>query len=419
MTHIGASPAKSHPSLFYGYYIVAIAFLIMLLAYGIRTSFGVFFKPMLAEFEWTRAFTSGAVTLSMMVQGVWGIYMGRVNDRTGSRLVITVCCLLLGVGLLLTSMTRYSWQLYLFYGVIVGLGMGGVFVALMSTVTRWFVKNRGLMTGIVLAGIGAGTVAIAPLSNWLISVYGWRTSNIILGGSVLVLGVAAAQFLKRDPAGVGLNPYGQIQRTQEKASHMRGLSLAEAASTRQFWMVMVIFACFGYSLFTITIHLVPHITDLGISPAIAASVLGIMGVAQSVGGIFFGMVADRIGNRRVILIGLIVASGTLFWLVSITSVVMFFLFAIIYNLGLGAGTAMESTITAELFGMKSHGLILGMMSFGFTVGSAAGPLITGYLFDLKGSYHLAFLICAATGILGIILALLIRPMANRQVETEA
>jgi MFS family permease len=114
MTEGNALPSKARSALYYGYNVVAVAFLIMLLSYGVRTSFGVFFKPMLEEFDWTRAFTSGAVTLSMMVQGVWGIYMGRVNDRIGGRLIITVCSLLLGLGLFLTSITHYSWQLYVF-----------------------------------------------------------------------------------------------------------------------------------------------------------------------------------------------------------------------------------------------------------------------------------------------------------------
>ncbi len=409
---------KKESRFFYGYTVVIAAFIAMLLAYGVRTSFGVFFKPMEAEFNWTRALISGSVTLSVIVQGLWGIYMGRVNDRVGSRWVITICSFFLGLGLLLISITNFSWQLYIFYGLLIGLGMGGVFVALLSTATRWFIKRRGLMTGIVMAGIGAGTLTTAPIADWLISLYGWRLSNVIVGGVVLIIGIAAAQFLRRDPSKMGLAPYGQIEGKQTGlSSDASGLSLKESAGTWQFWVTAVIFATLGYCTFTITIHLVPHITDLGISAATAASILAVTGGVQSVGGIVLGLAADRIGSRWVIIISLVLISAGLFWLVSMTSVLAFYLFAIIYSFGIGAGTAMESTLTAELFGMKAHGVILGALAFGFTIGAAVGPLITGYLYDLFSNYKMAFLVSAAIGVIGLILTVLLKPVNKPEAKT--
>ncbi len=408
---------KHQPKLFYGYIVVIIAFIVMVLAYGVRSSFGVFFKPMLTDFEWTRALTSGAVTLSLLVQGLWGIVMGRVNDRIGSRWVITLCCFLLGLGLLLMSAINGAWQLYLFYGLVFGMGMGGVFVALISTAARWFIKKRGLMTGIVLAGIGGGTLAVAPLANWLIYNYGWRSSYIIIGSLVLILGIVAAQFLRRDPAKMALVPYGYIQGKEQKLSaDTEGLSLKEAVGTRQFWMAAISFACLGYALFTITIHLVPHITDLGISASTAATIFSIGGGVQSVGGIVLGVAADRLGIRSIIAISFVLVAATLFWLVPITTVLMFYLFSIIINFGFGGATAMESTIVAELFGLKSHGVILGVVSFAFTVGAAIGPLVTGYLFDLTGNYQIAFLTCAALAVVGLVLTATLRPSEIRAIK---
>ena len=267
------------------------------------------------------------------------------------------------------------------------------------------------MTGIVAAGIGVGTITFAPISNWLISLYGWKLSNIIIGGVVLIIGISSAQFLRRDPAQMGLLPYGQTEEKQSKSpSGDSGLSLKEAAGTWQFLVTAIVFACIGYCTFTIIIHLVPHITDVGISAATAANVLAVEGGMQSIGGIIFGMVADRIGNRNVIIISLILVTAGLFWLVSITSVLMFYLFAIVYSFGIGGGIAMESTITAELFGLKAHGVLLGVISFVFTIGASIGPVITGYLFDLTGEYKIAFLVCAATGIVGIVLTAMLKPV---------
>jgi MFS family permease len=400
---------KTEPRIFYGYFVVLSAFLVMLLAYGVRTSFGVFFKPMSAEFEWSRALTSGAVTLSMLAQGVWGILMGRVNDRIGSRWVITLCCFFLGLGLLLLSLTRSPWQLYLFYGVLVGIGMGGVFVALVSTVARWFVRRRGTMTGVVLAGIGIGTLSIAPLANWLIAAFGWRKAYVIIGILVLVAGSIIAQFLRRDPARMGQLPLGQDQRSQPALKiDKQGLSFKEAVRSRNFWMVGISFACMGYCTFTITVHLVPHITDIGFSSSTAAIILSITGGIQSIGGVAMGIFADRIGSKRIILISFVLVAAALFWLVPAASLLMLLAFAVIYSFGIGGGTAMESTIVAELFGLKSHGVILGVISFGFTIGGAVGPLVTGYLFDLTGNYRIGFLITAALGVVGLILTSFLR-----------
>ncbi len=403
-------PSNTEPRFFYGYIVVAVALVIMLLAYGSRFSFGVFFKPMVAEFDWTRALTSGAFTLSMVMQGIWGIFIGRLNDKFGSRFIMTLSCLFLGLGYLLMSQLGAVWQLYLFYGVLIGFGMGGVFVALLSTVARWFVKKRGTMTGIVLTGMGIGQFIALPVISQLIVNYDWRMSYVIVGVVVLLIGILAAQFLRRDPAKMGLVPYGQSEvKEQELASHTEGFSLREAVYTRQFWMVAVIYFCFGYLVFTINVHFVPHITDLGISATTAANILAIAGGVRIVSGIIMGGVADRIGNRQVLVISLILMSAVMFWLVPITEVWMLCLFALVLGLGNGGGGVMESTVVAELFGIKSHGLILGGISFVFTIGGALGPFMAGYIFDVTGSYRLAFLLCASFGVIALILAAMLRP----------
>jgi len=402
---------KAPPKIFYGYIVVAAALLIILLAYGARLSFGVFFKPMIAEFHWSRALTSGAMTLAMLIQGVTGIVMGRLNDRFGPRFIMTFCCFFLGLGFILTSQIHSAWQLYLVFGVITGIGMGGVFVALLSTVARWFIKRRGTMTGIVTTGIGLGALVMTPAANWLISVSDWRMSYIIVGGVVLVPGIIAAQLLRRDPARMGLVPYGKNEKeVTESAAAAGGLSFKEAVGTVQFWMIAFSFFCLGYCIFAINVHLVPHITDLGISATTAANIMAATGGLQTIGGIVLGIAADRTGNRQVLIIGLVLITVSMLWLVPFTGPGMFYVFAVIYGVGVGGGGTMEATVIADLFGIKAHGLILGVTSFIFTVGGAVGPLVTGYIFDRQGSYQPAFLVCAAFGITGLILVALTRPV---------
>jgi len=178
----------------------------MLTMFSTRYAFGVFFKPVLTEFGWTRAITSGAFSLSMFMEGLVGIVMGGLNDRLGPRMVLTLCGFLLGLGCLLISQISAIWQLYLFYGVIMGIGMSGAWVPLSSTIARWFVKRRSMMSGIVLTGTNLGALIAPPVANRLISAYDWRISYIIMGSVVLVVILLGARLLRRDPSQMGQCP---------------------------------------------------------------------------------------------------------------------------------------------------------------------------------------------------------------------
>jgi len=196
-------PAESKPKSFYGYRIVIISFLIMTAAWIPYYTFGVFFNPVLTEFGWSRAATAGAFSASQLARGVFGIVMGRFNDKIGPRVVLTVSGVLLGAGYILLSRMESVWHLYAYYVILMGIGMSGFWVPVLSTVARWFVKKRSTMTGIVLTATGLGTLIGAPIANGLISIYDWRTSYIILGVFVLLAIPLGAQFLKREPAQIG------------------------------------------------------------------------------------------------------------------------------------------------------------------------------------------------------------------------
>jgi MFS family permease len=174
-------------------------------------------------------------------------------------------------------------------------------------------------------------------------------------------------------------------------------------------MVMLIYLFLGYFVFTIYVHLLPHITDLGISATTATNILAVYGILNATGCIVLGGIADRVGSRQVITISFILITIALFWLVPIREIWMLYLFAVIQGLGGGGTAPTESTVVAELFGMKSHGSIFGFVSCSFTIGSAIGPLLAGYLFDITSSYQAAFIICAVAGAVGLILSLTLRP----------
>jgi MFS family permease len=397
------------PGFFYGYVIVLIGFFTMLLMFGTFYTFGVFFKPLSTEFGWTRTEASGAYSLAAFLSGLLAVVMGRLTDRFGPRIVMTLCGFLLGLGYLLMSQVSAIWQLYLFYGVVIGVGMSGAFVPPLSTVARWFVKRRGIMTGFVVAGIGIGTLIVPPVATWLIESWGWSTAYIVIGAIALVFIILVAQFLRLDPKKMGLLPDGENKEAAGLNLHARGFSLREAMGSWQLWVLFAILFCFGYCVHTIIAHIANHVTDLRISAVIAASILAVVGGLSVVGRIVTGSITDRVGSKPPLIVNLILMSGALFWLVAAGELWMFYLFAVIFGFAYGGLAAMESPIVAELFGLSSHGVIMGVASFGFTAGGAVGPLVAGRIFDIFGEYQLAFLVCAVVCISGIILAWRLKP----------
>jgi len=409
---------KTEPRFFYGYIVVIAAFLILMMTLGVYMVFGVFFKPLQAEFGWSSAMTSGAFSLSVIINGVLGIVMGGLTDRFGPRIVMTLCGFLLGLGFLLMSQVSALWQLYLFFGVIMGIGMGGAWVPPLSTVARWFVKRRSLMTGIVVAGAAMGTLIGSPVISRLIAAYGWRLSYAILGGAVLLVVLVAAQFLRRDPTKMGQMPYGESEGKQQGlSSETSGFSLREAVHTTQFWVVFTLFFCLGFSMDGPMVHIVPHAIELEISAVSAANILAINFGTSIIGNFVLGSLCDRIGSRQIFIIGFILMAAALFWLVPARELWMLYLFAVVFGFAFGGIFTAESPLVAWLFGMTSHGLIFGFAMLGFTAGAAVGPLVMGYIFDLTGSYQVAFLVCGVVGILGIIMAVVLRP--TKKLETGA
>jgi MFS family permease len=401
---------KRQPGVFYGYIVVAVAFLIMLMMWGAYYSFGVFFEPLLAEFGWTKATTSGAFSLSFFLTGLLGVFAGKLTDRFGPRIVLTVCGFFLALGYVLVSQTNALWQLYLFYGGIVALGMSASVIPLQSTVARWFVRRRGAMNGTVVSGIGMGMVVVPPVANWLISSYSWRTSYVVVSISALVLIISSAQFLKRDPAKIGQLPYGEDGLEAKGDLLDAGLSLREAIRTWQFWTFGVALLCFTMSEGTILVHIVSHAIGLGISDASAALIIPIIGGVSIPSRILMGISGDRIGNKPAWTICFVFLIISFFLLLVARELWLLYLFAVIFSFGYGGLSTLISPMVAELFGLRSHGVIFGVITMlGGTAGMAVGPLLAGHIFDITGRYQLAFIIYVIILVIGLVLTSLLRP----------
>ncbi|MFC2019275.1 MFS transporter, partial [Chloroflexota bacterium] len=388
-----------------------VAFFILVIMYGTYYSFGVFFKPILTNFDWTRTTTSGAFSTFLILHGIFYIFVGRICDRFGPRVVVSACGFVLGIGYVLMSQISSLWQLYLFYGVFVAIGMTGSAPIMVATIARWFVRRRGLVTGLVVAGISVGTVVMPPIATRLIAAYDWRISYLIIGIVALCIIVPLAQFLRANPSEKGLSPYGFKEAESERlAWQSSGYSLMAAIRTRQFLLLAVANICFAFFQQTIMVHIIPHATDVGITEINAANIIAIIGGGGILGRIALGIIADRVGAKRSMVICFAVIALAFPWLTVSSELWMLYSFAAIFGIAYGGLITLLSVITAELFGLAALASIMGFSIFAATLGGAAGPVLAGSIFDASGSYNLAFLICMAMAVIAVIASTLIRPI---------
>ena len=404
------SPDKNQTGLFYGYVVVGAVFVTMVIIWGTFATFGVFFGAFIETFEWSRAATSGASSIRDLVFGFVCILTARAADSFGPRRVITTSGLVLGVGYLLMSQVQTTWQLYLYYGVIISSGMSA-YILMLSIVAKWFERRRGRMTAVSLSGMGIGTMMMPPIANTLITHYGWRTSYVIIAVFACALVVLAAQFLKNPSSGP--NPAETIESSStghEKLSDTISISLRNAISTRQFWMVSALYFFFLYAMLTVAVHIIIHATGQGVSSNRAAIILTVVGAMSVVGMNGAGSTADKIGNKRTFIISFTLMAASFVCLMIARTIWPFYMFAAIFGLSYGGMQVLFSPVVAELFGLGSHGVILASTAMLGSFGAALGPFVSGYIFDLTKSYSWAFLICLLMTLAGIQLASLLKPV---------
>ena len=398
---------------FYGYVIIGASFIVQFLIVGISSSFGVFFKPLSLELGWTRATTSLAIGLAHIVLGVSAIGGGKLTDRYGPKRVFMVCGIIYGLGYLLMSQVNSVWQLYLFYGVIVGMGQSVVDTPVLATLARWFDKKRGMAIGVSKVGAGIGIMIIPLLATWLITTFGWRDTYIIIG-VVAAVGILSAGLLyKRDPGQVGALPDGAtVEENAQSDIPIRQFSLREAIGTRQFWLFSVIWFGCMFSVQVVLVHMVPHITDLGISATIAATVISVVGGASILGRLAIGNLNDRIGTKSTFTITLAFLAASMIWVLFSREAWMFYLFAVFYGIAHGAFFTLLSPMLAGLFGLGSIGVIIGVVMFVGTISATISPFLSGLIFDIMGSYQLAFIIALIFSIIALLLVTLLKPTSQ-------
>lgn len=403
-------PATPTSKPFYGYTIVAASFSMQAACVGAMMSYGVFFKYLQQDFGWSRTFISGASSVLMITMGLLGMLGGRLNDRFGPRGIMLASGLCLSGGYLLMSTLHSGWQLYVYYGLIVGVGMSTHDIVTLSTVARWFKRRRGMMTGLVKAGTGTGQFILPLAASALILAYGWRSTYVAIGLVVLVVYLIAARLMKRSPEESGLSQDGVSALEGEHVPATAGVLFSEALRMPQLWLCCLSYFCVIFGAITILVHIVPHATDLGLAGPSAAAVVSVIGAVSVVGRITMGTASDRIGSRRAFLVCFIIFISALLWLQVASTAWMLFLFAVVYGFAHGGFYTVLSPTIAELFGLRAHGAVFGLVYFWGTLGGAIGPVVAGRIFDVQHSYASDFWLLAGLATLGLLLMLRVRPV---------
>jgi len=411
---------------YYGWVIVAISFSTLFFTHGIRNSFGVFYVAMLQEYGWGRGETAGAFSLAMVIHAFFSIVTGALIDRFGPRTLFPLGAIFLAMGLAAASRIGAIWHLYLAFGVVIAIGINTMaYVPHMSVIAKWFIRKRGLASGLVLAGMGVGVMVMAPVIQFMIDTVGWRFAFLILGGSVLcILVPMTGLFQRRSPDDVGQFPDGIVPNSREiRVSQPDGprentpspvlpdqWTLRSSLRTTAFWWMYLVNICSGFLINMLVVHQAAHVVDAGYSPVFAALLVGLIGLFRSAGGILCGFISDRIGREIAYTMGGIAAIvGIVFFILvrDTTSPWMLYAFVILHGLGSGSGGPIGAAATADLFPGNSLGRIFGMTVIGWGLGGALGAYLGGYFFDRAGSYTIPFLLVSISiclAILGIWMA---------------
>lgn len=388
-----------HSQVSYGRIITAACFSLQAVGVGILISYGVFFNSLIEHFGWSRASIAGASSAALFTSGVFGILVGRLNDRFGPRTLMGIASVLYGLGFCMVSQINTILGLYLFMGFIFGLGYSAVDVIALTTIARWYSKTRGKMTGLVKVGTGAGQFTFPILASFLIATSGWQNAFIIIGSLGFVLLFAISRFLKRDPGtDISENGSENLETSQDK-----GMVFSQAVKTPQMWLICMINMLLLSSLMSIMIHIVPHARDIGISPHKAAGVLSTIGLVSMLGRFVSGMTIDRTGSKMIMAVSFLLLISSLSWLLAADQMWKLYVFACVYGISHGSFFTAISPIMVELFGIRSHGSLFGVVMFFGTTGGSLGPILYGWLFDLTQSYRTSFMVMLATGIIGLVL----------------
>ncbi len=419
-----AEVASGSPKIFYGWWIVITCVVMLTFSSGIGYyGLGVFLPSLEKEFKVSPTLISIGTTIFFLVGGAIGPYVGRRIDLFGPRLVTIAGNIFFGIGLVGLALSQELWHTYVAYAVMaVGFACMGL-ITVSALVSNWFRARRGLAMGLAMSGLSLGGVIIVPVTTNLIIAFGWRTTGIILAILLWLIAIPmAALLIKRRPADMGLQPDGVPAPVVAPSSSNSPpvpaeveWTLAAARRTSTFWAIAIGYLLVYLAQTGVIIHQLRFLTygteaDGALSPQTASFAISITALASIGGRVSLGSVIDRLDRRWVaVAVMLIQASATTCLLFARGNLLMVYVAVLLFGLGTGCVVMLHALLVSDRFGISSFGSIYGATMVVTMFGTAGGPWFASFLFDIFGSYNVAFLLFAGLDVLAAIAVAFARP----------
>jgi MFS family permease len=398
---------KEKSTFHFGWMIVGASFITLALVYGIWYAYSVFFVALLKEFGWSRSIGAGAFSLFIIVSSLISPFVGNMVYSADPRKVILGGSFVLGIGLILCSLTQTWWQFYLFFGFITAIGLGATgWVPNITLIQLWFKEKRGLPIGIISSGIGIGILVCVPSIQYLIDQVGWRTTYLIMGIFIpfIIISMAIA-FLKRPPQ---TTPFHPIEKkilsaviknplVVDEAWASQSWSVRQAMTTKQFWLLGLSFFLANATTQSIFTHQVAFFVDHGLQTLFASYIVGIVGIVSLGSKILWGVLSDKIGREITYTIGITVYIFGMITLILFSffpSSGLIYFYSVFFGMGYSVTASLPPLIIADLFEGHAYGGIFGSLMIFVGVGGAFGAWFAGFIYDRTGSYVPVFIIMA-------------------------
>ena len=410
-------PRLARLPVFYGWVIVAVAFVTMAIAVNARTAFSLLFPAILEEFQWDRSITAGAFSVGFIASGVFTPVVGMMMDRWGPRAVIPFGALLVIGGLWGATLVATPIGIYVTLGVLVISGSVAMsYISHSMFLPNWFIKKRGLAIGIAFSGAGAGSITLLPWYQNIIDGEGWRQACYMIAASVLVIIPLATYFQRQFPKDLNLKPDGISQNSKKPTDKAPDLvvdrtwaetdwTLGLAIRKARFWWIFMAYFTALFAWYSVLVHQTIYLVETGFDSSTAAMALGLVGLFGIAGQIGIGALSDRIGREwawTISLSGYVTCYAALLALALSPSYFLLYLMVIMQGL-LGFGLAsLFGAVTAEVFAGPRFATIFAVSGLGGNLGAGVGPWLCVYLFDQTGSYQSAFWVCLVMSLTSIL-----------------
>lgn len=402
---------KNRSAIFYGWLVLAASFIMLFFNSGAQFSIGVMFKPIISDFGWNRSSISLVAMVNMVVYAFSMLLMGKAYDRYGPQKVILVSATFLAAGFLGISKMTSLFEFILYHGILCGIGLSGCTILIFSSlVSKWFDRWRGLVISIALSGSCLGQFVLIPIYTEMVIADGWRSTYLFIGGLTFIVNIVLALLVVRgDPDQMGYLPLGRtrsldnsLNTDAEFKNRNRDFNLKQATRTLSFWLyVGVMFVC-GAGDFLVSTHLIPFVTDCGISQITAGNMLAWFGLFALIGILVAGYSSDLIGNKIPILITFVIRVLLFILILTYQNEVTFYIFSLGFGFTMLVTGVLTVTLIGKMYGFSNIGVITGLITTIHHLGGGILIYTGGLVFDTTGSYQSVFILYALMSLAAVI-----------------